>query len=448
MISRRSIPLKRLATRITRGSAPTYAEEGDEAGPLVIGQSCQRPDGSVELSRARRHAPDAAVPLKGRVTGGEIVVNSTGTGTLGRVGLLPPKLPALSFVDTHVTVIDCDRKKVEPRFLARVLQLPNFRRLAEEALSVGATKQRELDGERLRAHQIALGSVDEQIKIADFLAHEADRIHAAQRGLARISLMAEEEGAAELEGLLYGDVEAHGDYWFGSAPDGYEVRPLGSLGLRGATSFFDGDWIEAPFLSEDGIRLLQTGNIGRGRFVGSSERYISDSTFEALNCSEVRLGDVLFSRLNLPMARACLAPELATRMIASVDVAILRPAPDIEAPWLVALASSQRWLGWLAQLARGTTMPRIARTTLSSIRIPVPPRDRQAEIANCFTQWATRIERVDALATACSTRLDEYRDALINEAVTGQLDISRVSEAQMDERAHAAMEGEPLEAVR
>jgi type I restriction enzyme S subunit len=44
--------------------------------------------------------------------------------------------------------------------------------------------------------------------------------------------------------------------------------------------------------------------------------------------------------------------------------------------------------------------------------------------------------------------LAEYRDALITEAVTGTLDVSRVSDAQMDERAHAAMEGEPVEAVR
>ena len=33
-----------------------------------------------------------------------------------------------------------------------------------------------------------------------------------------------------------------------------------------------------------------------------------------------------------------------------------------------------------------------------------------------------------------------YRDALITEAVTGQLDTTPTSQAQMDERAHAAAE--------
>jgi hypothetical protein len=43
--------------------------------------------------------------------------------------------------------------------------------------------------------------------------------------------------------------------------------------------------------------------------------------------------------------------------------------------------------------------------------------------------------------------LYDYRDALISEAVTGQLDVSGVSESQMDESAHAAVEGECPEAL-
>lgn len=37
--------------------------------------------------------------------------------------------------------------------------------------------------------------------------------------------------------------------------------------------------------------------------------------------------------------------------------------------------------------------------------------------------------------------LSEYRDSLIHEAVTGKLDVTRVSETEMDERLHAASEG-------
>jgi hypothetical protein len=39
-------------------------------------------------------------------------------------------------------------------------------------------------------------------------------------------------------------------------------------------------------------------------------------------------------------------------------------------------------------------------------------------------------------------RLIEYRDALITEAVTGQLDVTRLSDSRLDESAHAASEGQ------
>ena len=39
-----------------------------------------------------------------------------------------------------------------------------------------------------------------------------------------------------------------------------------------------------------------------------------------------------------------------------------------------------------------------------------------------------------------SATVIEYRDALITEAVTGQLDVTAVSEQQMDERMHEAIE--------
>lgn len=296
--------------------------------------------------------------------------------------------------------------------------------------------------------RVWLPACEHQEAIAGFLDGECERIDLLQDRLAEIPRMYEELGQADLDQLLYGNLGPEGDHWFGSVPKDYEIRPLGSLGRRGVHSFFDGDWIEAPFLVHEGIRLLQTGNVGRGSFIDASERYISEATFHALRCSEVRTGDVLFSRLNLPMARACLAPELPTRMIASVDVAILRPSAEVEASWLVALASSSRWLGWLGQLARGTTMLRIARTTLSALRVPIPPIGRQREIAAHFDRLSARHENMGHTTSKTSSGLDEYRDALITEAVTGQLDVSRVSDAQMNERAHAAMEGEPLEAVR
>src|SRR5689334_555798 len=91
--------------------------------------------------------------------------------------------------------------------------------------------------------------------------------------------------------------------------------------------FIDGDWIEAPYITDRGIRLIQTGNIGVGVYLDkpASARYISKETFRTLSCSWVYPGDILICRLADPIGRACIAPESVGPSVTSVDCVIYRP---------------------------------------------------------------------------------------------------------------------------
>ncbi|MFK4998960.1 hypothetical protein ACI2OX_21660 [Bacillus sp. N9] len=92
-----------------------------------------------------------------------------------------------------------------------------------------------------------------------------------------------------------------------------------------ADTFTDGDWIESRHITNNGIRLIQTGNIGLGEFIEKDDqKYISIESFHELKCTEVNPGDLLICRLADPIGRSCLAPDLNVKMITSVDVAILR----------------------------------------------------------------------------------------------------------------------------
>ena len=97
------------------------------------------------------------------------------------------------------------------------------------------------------------------------------------------------------------------------------------------TLFTDGNWIETKDQSDLGIRLIQTGNVGKGMFLEKEARakYISEDTFEALKCTEIYPGDILISRLPDPVGRACIIPERKERMITAVDCSILRVNDDI-----------------------------------------------------------------------------------------------------------------------
>ncbi len=87
-----------LSSLLSRGIAPTY---DDEASGIVINQKCIR-GSKVSLELARRQSK--AVPEKKLVRKFDILINSTGAGTLGRVAQNFHEHENLS-VDSHVTIV-------------------------------------------------------------------------------------------------------------------------------------------------------------------------------------------------------------------------------------------------------------------------------------------------------------------------------------------------------
>jgi len=218
-------------------------------------------------------------------------------------------------------------------------------------------------------------------------------------------------------------MRASGVEWLQEIPGHWEYKGISLLARRGAKMFTDGDWVELPYITTDGIRLLQTGNIGVGQYREQGFRYIDESSFTELRCTEVQPADVLICRLADPVGRACLAPDLGCRMITSVDVCILKPADFMDARYIVYLLSSKGYLDFVESICRGGTRDRISRSMLGAIRVPVPSRLEQRAIADFLDRETTKIDGLVAKVETAIARLREYRAALITAAVTGQVDV-------------------------
>ena len=128
------------ASYLNRGISPKYVDVG---GVLVINQRCVR-DFKVDLSKARRH-DDGQRGINGReLRVGDVLVNSTGVGTLGRVAQVLT-LDARTIVDSHITVV-----RAGDRLSWNYLGLAMMRRQAEiEELGEGTTGQTELNRGKL-----------------------------------------------------------------------------------------------------------------------------------------------------------------------------------------------------------------------------------------------------------------------------------------------------------
>jgi type I restriction enzyme S subunit len=132
--------LKELTSYLSRGIGPSYIEAG---GVLVLNQKCVR-DRRVDFSKARRHDTNKK-PITGRLIEElDILINSTGVGTLGRIAQVwQTKEDAI--VDSHVTIARAN-KETDPYFLGINLL---GREIEIEALGEGSTGQTELSRARL-----------------------------------------------------------------------------------------------------------------------------------------------------------------------------------------------------------------------------------------------------------------------------------------------------------
>ena len=55
-------------------------------------------------------------------------------------------------------------------------------------------------------------------------------------------------------------------------PKDWRLLSVASLVEDKKDLFDDGDWIEAEYIIDSGIRLIQTGNIGEGSFVDKEKK--------------------------------------------------------------------------------------------------------------------------------------------------------------------------------
>lgn len=283
--------------------------------------------------------------------------------------------------------------------------------------------------DKLGSLECPLPPPDEQASIAAALDRETARIDALiQKKTRFIELLKEKRQALITHAVTKGldpnvKMKDSGVEWLGEVPEHWSSVPIKYMALERNSLFLDGDWIESKDISTDGIRYITTGNVGEGVYKEQGSGFISEETFHALGCTEVYGGDVLVSRLNNPIGRACMVPDLGVRVVTSVDNVIFRPDSKFNKKFIVYLFSSEEYFKHTSNLARGATMQRISRGLLGNIRVATPSIEEQTQIARFLDHETARIDALIGKAEQSITLLKERRAAFITAAVTGQIDL-------------------------
>lgn len=137
--------LEEMCSFISRGLTPKYDDGSDE---LILGQTCVR-NNIVTLNNARKHKPKNKTEKW--VQQWDVLLNSTGIGSLGRVGIVYFQKNNVA-IDSHITVV----RTSNPLYRHYVGRNLLNRQLEIEKMAVGSTGQTELPRDSVKAMPIVI----------------------------------------------------------------------------------------------------------------------------------------------------------------------------------------------------------------------------------------------------------------------------------------------------
>lgn len=131
-------------------------------------------------------------------------------------------------------------------------------------------------------------------------------------------------------------------------------------------------------------------------------------------------GDILFGKLRPYLAKVYLAKESAQ---AVGDFYVFRSNGSIIPAYLHKLIISAPFIGVVNAGTYGTKMPRASWQDISQLNIPLPPIEEQNFLVEYIESKTNKIDTMVEALKAEIDRLTEYKQRLISDVVTGQIDV-------------------------
>ena len=181
-----------ISSLVTRGIAPKYDDSSDQ---IVLNQKCIR-DHTIDISLSRRHLPKKI--NEKWISKGDLLINSTGTGTLGRVAQVWFEANNMT-VDSHVTIV-----RPKDSILQSYIGFWGLSHESEiEAQHTGSTGQTELPRDRVKAMELPLPDEDTLSKFNELVIPMTSTVISNQEENARLSQLRD----ALLPKLMSGELD-------------------------------------------------------------------------------------------------------------------------------------------------------------------------------------------------------------------------------------------------
>lgn len=385
---------------LKRGIAPKYIENG---GVRVVNQKCVRGH-SVNYQLARRNNTNLRkVPDERIIRVGDVLVNSTGTGTLGRVAQIRSRPCEPTTVDTHVTIVRPKSGLFYPDFFGYMMI-----KIEDEIIDSGegSSGQTELPRQKLSdnfrvSFPVSKAEQKRIVEVLDAAFAKIDRLEA----IAKRNIENWKDGFAA---ILKQSFSENSENWIEAELNAH----VKFVDYRGKT----------PPKRPEGIRLITAKNVKMGVLNVEPKEFIDSSVYDTwMTRGTPQNGDVLFTT-EAPLANVA---QLDTNEKVVVGQRLITMQPDLSVldnTFLKYLMMSPEIQSEIHSRGTGTTVIGIKAKLLKTVIIKFPRSlSDQGEIVKKLDQATETTNNAEQNLRDKLKFLAQLRQSLLAKAFAGEL---------------------------
>lgn len=393
---------------IKRGKAPVYV---DKSSVQVFAQKCNLKSGGINMHLAQYLAPKKieSFSREDYLQDGDIVINSTGTGTLGRVGFFTDKdriadMPV--FPDSHITIVRIS-SVLEKKFFYYCIKL--CQKYLEKS-GVGSTNQKELKAETVMGIRVPLPSIQEQkiiVKKIDDAYSILDNIDVLQaqytdNGLALRKKLLDcaiqgklveqrfEEGTGE---ELYQQIQKEKEKLIKEGKI-KKQKPLAEITEKEKPFKIPKNWkwvrwgnlsnsiqygFNAPAKSQGSIKMVRISDIQDGKINWNTVPFC-DISEDEISTYLLGKNDILFARTGGTVGKSYIVKDLPEKSIYAGYLIRTQYSSLLSPEYLYYFMKSNLYWRQLRSGTIATAQPNCNGQTLSKMLLPLPPLAEQKRI--------------------------------------------------------------------
>lgn len=421
MISTKEMPecwkvktINEVCEYIQRGKQPEY---DDENGRIkIINQRCIYWDG-LRLQNTRKLNQDNEGSWKEYryLQQGDVLVNSTGEGTLGRAQIWDVETDEDYIVDGHVTILRSD-ESVIPEYLFRFLQSPIGQQQIE-SYTKGSTGQTELYKKHINEIKVPVPPLEEQERIVKHITERLGRVERLERSVQTVRQLSSEYEDSIIT-YTFTDKNYHAETDIKTIPSEQNIPDNWNL-----ANF--GDVIESSFYGcnpqtgedLDGVSYLRITDISEKRglkYRNLPEKAVFENSDDKKKY-ELQEGDLVIARSGASSGQSYIYDSQHGDMVYASYLIRFRLNTDlISKEYARIFLNSPAYWSQVESAKKGSAQNNINAGSIKEFKIPLPPLAEQDRLVREMEQIDfTRIEKSSELL---GSLFDEYRNSVLAHA--------------------------------